>query len=110
MFPSPIYGASFKLYGSIDYNSFLIACFRPLYTGLVSNLMFWKDGKEYEEMFPSPIYGASFKLVGTVKAVINRDLKFPSPIYGASFKRIICSVGQKEVYSFRPLYTGLVSN
>ena len=51
MFPSPIYGASFKP-DEVDYY---------LGTGL--------------DRFPSPIYGASFKLyldiVGTVKGVLS---------------------------------------
>ena len=59
MFPSPIYGASFKL----------------------GNVRFKAVGVK----FPSPIYGASFKLRVNIKN-IRYVCKFPSPIYGASFK------------------------
>ena len=61
MFPSPIYGASFKQ--DVDDNT----------------------NMEFIMEFPSPIYGASFKLYS--KKFFRRLLeRFPSPIYGASFK------------------------
>ena len=62
--------------------------------------------------FPSPIYGASFKLDNKdyYKAVYVEDM-FPSPIYGASFKlKYQKELISKLFVSFRPLYTGLVSN
>ena len=58
--------------------------FRPLYTGLVSNM------KNNDVLFET-------------------KSKFPSPIYGASFKLKI-AMNTMKVISFRPLYTGLVSN
>ena len=111
VFPSPIYGASFK--------------------HLLSDSQ-WIE--EWDE-FPSPIYGASFKRRFTSSSR-SRILKFPSPIYGASFKQVkvlwvsrhflnkflsviygasfkLSTYGQLLIIGrkrFRPLYTGLVSN
>ena len=39
-----------------------IKCFRPLYTGLVSNSKSFDLDIDQVYKFPSPIYGASFKL------------------------------------------------
>ena len=60
-FPSPIYGASFKLNNEEERMGYI------------------------NEMFPSPIYGASFKQNESIDRLEN-EVKFPSPIYGASFK------------------------
>ena len=86
VFPSPIYGASFKQKWDIKIRLF-------------------------PDSFPSPIYGASFKLHRTVLRLSYIDDEFPSPIYGASFKRVLMHMSvEHEEESFRPLYTGLVSN
>ena len=86
MFPSPIYGASFKLFKDCPLD------------------IIWN-------MFPSPIYGASFKLSNSCSDTMNNLFQFPSPIYGASFKLSkILNLLLNGVERFRPLYTGLVSN
>ena len=42
---------------------------------------------------------------------LNTVVMFPSPIYGASFKLNAIPAGPPDMsLSFRPLYTGLVSN
>ena len=42
---------------------------------------------------------------------LSKDqIKFPSPIYGASFKQVVKYIEKVARISFRPLYTGLVSN
>ena len=61
LFPSPIYGASFKLENGYVYNEGIL-------------------------VFPSPIYGASFKQFKNQVFEEEQKEEFPSPIYGASFK------------------------
>ena len=111
-FPSPIYGASFKQIYQTEYEQLFSACFRPLYTGLVSNLSKKKKSKTsikcfrplytglvsnwfriynlyyfFHIQFSSPIYGASFKrFMEKAKNIYLLNEEFPSPIYGASFK------------------------
>ena len=81
-----------------------------LYMKLVSNLFNLEQKLRKTKKFPSPIYGASFKLKKTSEVYSKVGLLFPSPIYGASFKPVSMVMCRMKISSFRPLYTGLVSN
>ena len=83
-------------------------CFRPLYTGLVSNKIVSVTFSTKTLLFPSPIYGASFKLYYPEITKINH--KSFRPLYTGLVSNSVEFTIEDQDLGFRPLYTGLVSN